>query len=99
MSTTLAPSERVLHMEEIDQRVRHTVVLQLFAHLDPDSALQLVVDHDPKPLRYQLEARHGDRCRWIYLEEGPDTWRVRLQRTPQGACHAEQRPSSCCSRR
>jgi uncharacterized protein (DUF2249 family) len=38
-----------------------------------------VVDHDPRPLRYQLEARHGSCCDWAYLEQGPDVWRVRLR--------------------
>ena len=44
----------------------------------PDAALQLIVDHRPKPLRYQFEMRYGDRFRWTYLEEGPEVWRVRL---------------------
>jgi uncharacterized protein (DUF2249 family) len=43
------------------------------------------VDHDPRPLRIQLEAKHGDLCRWTYLEQGPDVWRIRLQRGHSGA--------------
>ena len=58
---------------------RFKALSQLFDHLDPESSLQLVVDHDPRPLRYQLEARHGSRCNWSYLEQGPEIWRVRLR--------------------
>ncbi len=39
-----------------------------------------LADHDPKLLRLQLEAKHGNRCRWTYLEQDPDRWRVRLHR-------------------
>ena len=51
----------------------------VFERLDPEQSLQLVIDHDPKPLRLQLQSRHGERCNWEYLEEGPDVWRVRLR--------------------
>lgn len=71
--------ERVINVRDIDPRHRHAILSQLFDHLDPESSLQLVVDHDPRPLRYQLEARHGSRCNWCYLEQGPEVWRVRLR--------------------
>lgn len=74
--------ERVVDVRELNPRIRHTVIFQLFEHLGRDESLQLVVDHDPKPLRFQLEAKHGARCRWTYLEEGPDLWRVRLNNEP-----------------
>ena len=73
------PLERVINVRDIDPRHRHAIITQLFDHLGPESSLQLVVDHDPRPLRYQLEARHGSRCDWSYLEQGPDVWRVRLK--------------------
>ena len=78
MSQSANISERVIQVQDIDPRHRHTVIFQLFEHLGPDDSLQLIVDHDPRPLRFQLEAKHGSRCRWTYLEEGPDVWRVRL---------------------
>ncbi len=76
-------TERVVDMREIAPRLRHTVVFQLFEHLDAERSLQLVVDHDPRPLRLQLEAKHGGRCRWTDLDQGPDVWRVRLQTDPK----------------
>lgn len=76
---TEANSERVIKVAEIDPRVRHTIIMQLFANLDAKSSLQLVSDHDPRPLRFQLESLHGSRCDWNYLEQGPDVWRVRLR--------------------
>ncbi len=75
-----AKNEQVITVKDIDPRHRHMLIQQLFEHLTPEASLQLVVDHDPKPLRFQFEARYGAQCRWNYLEKGPDTWRVRLQR-------------------
>jgi uncharacterized protein (DUF2249 family) len=40
----------------------------------------LVNDHDPKPLRYQLEAENTGEFSWDYLEQGPEVWRVRIGR-------------------
>lgn len=81
MSEDVKTSERVINVQDIDPKHRHTIIFQLFEHLDAQSSLQLVVDHDPKPLHYQLEAKHGGWCQWTYLEQGPDVWRVRLQRS------------------
>lgn len=39
--------ERVIKVMDIDPRHRHGIIFQLFDHLDPESSLQLVVDHDP----------------------------------------------------
>jgi uncharacterized protein (DUF2249 family) len=72
-------NERVIKVADIEPRHRHTILFRLFEHLAPDDSLQIVIDHDPKPLRLQLEARHGARCNWSYLEKGPDIWRVRLR--------------------
>lgn len=76
--------ERVIDVREINPRIRHTVIFQLFEHLDEGNSLQLIADHDPQPLHLQLEAKHGSRCRWIYLEQGPDVWRIRLQLGREG---------------
>ncbi len=68
--------ERVIDVREINPSIRHTVISRFFEHLDDMGSLQLIADHDPKPLRLQIEARHGHHCRFTYLERGPDLWRV-----------------------
>lgn len=82
------PNERVIKVADIDPRHRHTILFRLFEHLAPDASLQIIVDHDPQPLRLQLEASHGSRCNWSYLENGPDNWGVRLRLLPaEGGVH------------
>ena len=72
-------SERVINVADIDPQHRHAILCRLFEHLGPGHSLQIVVDHDPRRLRLRLEAQHGLRCGWTYLEQGPDIWRVRLR--------------------
>jgi uncharacterized protein (DUF2249 family) len=57
-----SPIERVINVADIDPRHRHAILFRLFEHLAPDESLQIVVDHDPRRLRLQLQASHGSRC-------------------------------------
>lgn len=38
----------------------------------------LINDHDPKPLKYQLEAERPGQMEWKYIEQGPDIWKVEI---------------------
>ena len=83
---------------EIDVRAiaPHQRHQQIFAQVDAlrvGEALQIVNDHDPVPLRHQLEARAPGQLQWAYVQAGPDLWRVQVRKL-QGAADAE---GSCCS--
>jgi uncharacterized protein (DUF2249 family) len=60
---------------------RHELIFDTFAGLTAGNGFELVNDHDPKPLYYQLEAEQTGRFSWDYLEQGPEVWRVRIGRT------------------
>ena len=53
--------------------------------------MQLVNDHDPRPLYYQMQAELPGSFSWDYLEAGPDTWRVAI--TKLAPAHAA---GKCC---
>ena len=72
-------TERVIDVADIERRLRHNMIGQLFKHPDRDLALQIVVDHDPQRLRFHLDLAFGTQCEWSYLEQGPDVWRVGLR--------------------
>ena len=76
--------ERRLDVRETPPRVRHPLIFQTFDDLQPGQAFVLVNDHDPKPLRYQLAAEREGTFVWEYLEEGPETWQVRIGKTSAG---------------
>ena len=62
---------------EVPQR-RHQLIFETYGNLGSGEGFVLVTDHDPKPLRDQLEAEHAGEFSWDYLEEGPEVWRVRI---------------------
>ena len=71
---------------------------QIFAQVDAlqvGQALQIVNDHDPRPLRYQFDDRKAGQFDWSYVESGPQTWRVNIKRT--ATKEAAGNSSSCCS--
>ncbi|MGH8229500.1 MAG: DUF2249 domain-containing protein, partial [Steroidobacteraceae bacterium] len=71
--------------EKIDLRPlpppqRHALIFATCGKLPTGSAFVLVNDHDPKPLRYQLEAESPGQFGWEYVESGPQVWQVRITR-------------------
>jgi uncharacterized protein (DUF2249 family) len=59
---------------------RHQLIFETYGALAPGDGFELVNDHDPKPLYYQLAAEHTGEFAWEPLEEGPETWRIRISR-------------------
>lgn len=76
----LAPSER------------HAKIFGTFDDLLPGEALQIVNDHDPMPLRRQLDSRSPGQFQWAYLEQGPAQWRVLISKL-----ELPESGGSCCS--
>jgi uncharacterized protein (DUF2249 family) len=74
-------SDTILDVRTEPPARRHELIFETFATLAAGTAFELVNDHDPKPLYYQLEAEETGRFSWEYLEQGPEAWRVRIGRT------------------
>ncbi|MCU0465290.1 MAG: DUF2249 domain-containing protein [Anaerolineae bacterium] len=55
-------------------------MFSMFDTLQPGDFFELVNDDAPKPLYYQFLHECPDLFTWEYLEEGPETWRVRIKR-------------------
>lgn len=73
-------SDRQLDVRTEVPARRHELIFESYHGLGSGEGFVLVNDHDPKPLYYQLAAEHADDFTWDYLEEGPQTWRVRIGR-------------------
>ena len=78
--SSASPSVRELDVRPIAPRDKHPSIFGMFDTLVKGETMILINDHDPKPLRYQLVAEHPDTFEWTYLEEGPDVWRVQIDR-------------------
>jgi uncharacterized protein (DUF2249 family) len=74
-----------LDVREMAPRDRHAIIIKTFETLHPNQAIDLINDHDPKPLYYQFAAEHPGECTWTYLQEGPEVWEVEIRRTQASA--------------
>ena len=86
MTTTTTPSATTIDVREIPPRDRHPLIFSTFAHLPAGGQIELVNDHDPKPLYYQFQAEHGGTFGWQYEAHGPDVWRVRITKLGGATC-------------
>ncbi len=60
---------------------RHNRIFEAWAKLDAGETLQIINDHDPKPLHYQFEGEYKDSYNWEYVQKGPKDWIVNITKT------------------
>ena len=70
-----------LDVRTIPLQQRHPRIFETLDSLKPGDAMIIVNDHDPKPLYYQIQAERTGSFGWEYIEQGPDTWQVKVSRT------------------
>jgi uncharacterized protein (DUF2249 family) len=68
-------------MFELDVRVlppprKHSTIRERLEGLHTGQTLRIINDHDPRPLRYELEDSYPGAFAWTYVECGPLLWRV-----------------------
>jgi uncharacterized protein (DUF2249 family) len=78
IDTTKPDAGERLDVREIPPRHKHPTIFGRFEALVAGESFTLVNDHDPVPLYYQFNATMPGAFEWEYLEEGPETWRVRI---------------------
>jgi len=84
-------SNHLLDLRTVAPRERHPLIFSTFAKLEVGQALELINDHDPRPLQSQFQMERPDQFSWDYLEQGPGTWRVAITRIASAA-----RAGQCC---
>lgn len=52
-------TENILDVTQLAPMVKHSTIFSRIAQLKPGESLTIHNDHDPVPLRYQLQAQHG----------------------------------------
>lgn len=68
---------------QIDARMylpkdKHSTIFNTYNSLKSGEVMELINDHDPKPLYYQFQAEMTNQFSWEYLENGPEIWRVAI---------------------
>ncbi len=74
----------ILDVTRLAPHEKHSTIFARIAQLQGGESLTIHNDHDPVPLRYHLEAEHGDAYGWEYLEQGPEWWKVQITRRITG---------------
>ena len=59
---------------------RHEKIFDMLENLSLGETLRITNDHDPKPLRYMLEAEYNGQFEWAYEKQGPADWIVKIKR-------------------
>jgi uncharacterized protein (DUF2249 family) len=67
-----------LDVREVEHAQRHPLIFRTYNALQPGQAFVLVVDHDPKPVLFELDFVQKGKFEYSYLEQGPEVWRVQM---------------------
>ncbi len=76
--------ENILNVTLLEPRQKHPTIFVRFDNLSEGESLTIHNDHDPKPLYYQLLGERGNIFTWTYLEQGPESWKVRISKNKLG---------------
>lgn len=83
-----------IDVREITPQERHPLIFSRFNALQPGQSLQLINDHDPRPLHAQFQSLASGRFNWTYLQSGPALWRVQIGKVAGPA--STPAANSCC---
>ncbi len=69
-----------LDVREMPPWERHPKIFEMFDALQPGDTLQLINDHDPRPLQYQFMAERQGQFEWDSREKAPREWVARIKK-------------------
>jgi uncharacterized protein (DUF2249 family) len=78
--TALAPSGQTLDLRLTPHERRHSIVFYAFGRLGIGESFSLINDHDPQPLRAQMEQQRPGEMAWEYEVRGPHEFRIKISR-------------------
>jgi uncharacterized protein (DUF2249 family) len=88
---TLTTYGTKIDVRTVEPRERHPLIFNTFRSLGASESMELINDHDPRPLHYQFREQMPGLFSWDYLQTGPDTWRVRITKLAGGHSNGQ-----CC---
>lgn len=74
----------VLNVTLLEPKLKHPTIFKKFDSLKEGEKFQILNDHDPKPLYYQMIAERGNCFTWTYVEQGPQWWKVSIRKNEIG---------------
>jgi len=86
--------ENVLDATLLHPSLKHATIFKTFDDLKAGESFELHNDHDPMPLRFQLENTRGNVFSWLYLEQGPELWRIKISKNKPAQKDAKKETES-----
>jgi len=77
-------ANKVMDVRPIPCSIKHGMIFQSCRDLAEGDYFILLNDHDPVPLRRQLDAQFPGACSWEYLQKGPSEFRVKISKIKTG---------------
>jgi len=77
---SLAPQGLDLDLRQTPRPRRHSTIFYAFDQLAVGESFFIVNDHDPLPLRMQIEQAHPGEMAWEYEKREPEMFRFRVSR-------------------
>jgi uncharacterized protein (DUF2249 family)/quercetin dioxygenase-like cupin family protein len=87
---SLAPEGRDLDLRQTPRDRRHMIVFHAFDRLPVGESFFIVNDHDPRPLRAQMEELLPGELSWAYELKGPYQFRIKVSRIAARAVQAPE---------
>ena len=56
------------------------IIFKAFEELTLGETMELINDHNPRPLYQQFILNFPEHFEWEYLEQGPEIWRIAIMR-------------------
>lgn len=94
---SLAPQGRVLDLRQTPRERRHSTVFYAFDGLPVGESFRLVNDHDPQPLRAQIEQQRPGEVSWEYELRGPTEFRIVVSRAAAASTPAPETVLATCN--
>lgn len=69
---------KTINAPDYPPKDKHPKIFATFDDLHSGETMELINDHDPRPLQYQFMMERNEEFTWEYLEQGPETWRVAI---------------------
>jgi len=79
MIPTEIPQDKLFDVRDLPCSTKHPLILQRWESLPVGDYFVLVNGHDPKPLRYQIEAEYGrESLSWEYVAQTQEAVAVKV---------------------
>ncbi len=80
----------VLDLRGMPPFERHPKIFKEWESLKVGETLQIINDHDPRPLHYEYEGEYKGSYKWEDVQKGPKDWIVNITKTKAAIAQGEE---------